>query len=240
MNTITLFKYGEDLVRSFDRGGEIYFVAKDVATVLGYSNTNKAISDHCKNSVRDGVTIRDSMGRMQTASIIPERDVYRLIMRSKLPTAEKFEDWVVGEVLPSIRKTGEYNSINSLPDFNDPVAAARAWADEREMVERQKIEIANNAPKVEFVNKLVERDTLVNATQVGLSHGLSAKALNNLLDKFGGVYNKAVKRGRVFTSEWVRKGYGEMKVGSTGHNQPLFTSAGQVKINEMLIAQGVV
>ncbi|WP_373691043.1 Bro-N domain-containing protein [Endozoicomonas sp. ONNA2] len=67
------------------------------------------MGDHCKNAVIDGVTIRDSIGREQKPTIIPERDVYRLVMRSKLPAAEQFEEWLVSEVLPSIRKTGSYN-----------------------------------------------------------------------------------------------------------------------------------
>lgn len=87
------------------RDGEVWFVAKDVCEVLGYSNSRKAIADHCKGG---NESLLPSAGGPQNMTIIPERDVYRLIMRSRLPHAEKFEDWVVGEVLPSIRKTGEY------------------------------------------------------------------------------------------------------------------------------------
>lgn len=83
-------------------------MAKDVTDILGYANGRKACADHCKAAVPDGVTIRDSMGRVQKSTGIPERDVYRLVMRSHLPAAEEFEEWVVGTVLPSIRKTGGY------------------------------------------------------------------------------------------------------------------------------------
>ena len=68
--------------------GEPWFVAKDVAELLGYVNPRKAVSDHCKGATGDGVTIRDAIGREQSMTIIPELDVYRLIMRSKLPAAE--------------------------------------------------------------------------------------------------------------------------------------------------------
>lgn len=64
-------------------------------------------------------------------NIIPESDVYRLVMRSNLPSAERFQDWVCEEVLPSIRKTGGYGTV-ALPNFSDPVEAARAWADKEE------------------------------------------------------------------------------------------------------------
>jgi len=85
--------------------GEPRFVAKDVAEVLGYGDTNQAIRKHCKAPEIYPV---ESTGQVRYIKIIPERDVYRLIMRSRLPQAEAFEDWVVGTVLPAIRKTGGY------------------------------------------------------------------------------------------------------------------------------------
>jgi prophage antirepressor-like protein len=91
--------------------GEPWFVAKDVAGVLGYSRTNDAVREHCKCpetfNLNSTVNHRGIRGNPNVA-IIPERDVYRLILRSKLPQAEAFEEWVVGEVLPMIRKTGMY------------------------------------------------------------------------------------------------------------------------------------
>ena len=85
--------------------GKPYFVGTDVAKALGYSNPRKAILDHCK-----GVTKRDTptSSGIQSMSYINEGDLYRLIMKSKLPSAEKFESWVMDEVLPTIRKTGSY------------------------------------------------------------------------------------------------------------------------------------
>ena len=77
-----------------EEDGKEWFVAKDVAEVLGYKNTNDAIKKHCKNSISDGVAIRDAMGREQKMAIIPRPDVYRLITKSKLPAAERFENWI--------------------------------------------------------------------------------------------------------------------------------------------------
>jgi len=131
MSNIIPFNFENNSIRVIEINQEPWFVAKDVADLLGYSNSRKAIADHCKSAISGGVTIRDAIGRKQNATIIPERDVYRLIMRSKLPEAEKFEEWVVGEVIPSIRKNGSY-SASSMPDFNNPAEAARAWADEYE------------------------------------------------------------------------------------------------------------
>lgn len=100
------FQFEAHAVRTLAINGEPWFVARDVASVLGYSNINDAIGRHCK-----GVVKRDlpTSSGIQSFSVIPERDVYRLIMRSKLPAAERFEEWVVGEVLPAIRKTGAYS-----------------------------------------------------------------------------------------------------------------------------------
>lgn len=88
-----------------DEHGKEWFVAKDVAEVLGYTNPHKAIRDHCKGVNESFIP---STGGVQATKIIPRADVLRLIMKSKLPAAEAFEKWVFEEVLPSIQKTGAY------------------------------------------------------------------------------------------------------------------------------------
>lgn len=104
-------EFGE--LRTLEESGQVYFVATDAAKALGYVNTSKAISDHCK-----GVTKRDTLteGGMQKLNFIPEGDLYRLIARSKLKSAERFEEWVFDEVLPTIRKTGSYSLANQSAD----------------------------------------------------------------------------------------------------------------------------
>lgn len=119
-----LFKYQEDNhfndFRTVGIDGEIWFVATDVTTILGYTNSSKAITDHCKEK---GITKRyplPTKGGMQSVTLLNESNLYRLIVKSKLPSAEKFEDWLFTEVLPSIRKTGQYSSgINRIetPNF---------------------------------------------------------------------------------------------------------------------------
>ena len=87
-------------------------MASDVCNVLGYANSRDAISRHCR-----GVAKHDTptTSGIQEVSIIPERDLYRLVMKSKLPSAERFENWVVSEVLPSIRKSGSFSAIATTP-----------------------------------------------------------------------------------------------------------------------------
>ncbi len=91
--------------RTVMKDGEPWFVGRDVALVLGYAKPREALAAHCKGGL---VSRLPSSGGPQDTTIIPERDVYRLIMRSKLPAAERFEEWVVGTVLPSLRKHGGY------------------------------------------------------------------------------------------------------------------------------------
>ncbi len=119
MNELQIFKneeFGE--VRSLVFNDEPYFVGKDVAEVLGYSNPRKALIDHV--DVEDkGVTKCDTLGGLQNLTIINESGLYSLILSSKLPTAKKFKRWVTSEVLPAIRKTGSYQ----VP--SDPMSALR-------------------------------------------------------------------------------------------------------------------
>lgn len=95
------------------------------------------------------------------------------------------------------------------------------------------------APKVAFVDNLVDRSVLMNASQVAQKHKKSAVWLNKILDELK-VYNKAVKRGRVFQQWFIDKGLGEMKQSEQGFSQAMFTNAGEVWINEKLYSEGLV
>ena len=113
---VTNFNFnGKDIRILADNPDEPMFVASDVAKVLGYRFPKDAISTHCKGATKRRLL---TAGGKQFVTIIPERDVYRLIMRSKLPQAEAFEEWVVGEVLPSIRKHGGY--VQGQENDDDP------------------------------------------------------------------------------------------------------------------------
>lgn len=107
MNELQIFNSGEfGEIRTIEIDGKPYFVGADVAKTLGYKDTVNALKQHCRGVVKHHLI--DSLGRNQEASFITEGDLYRLIMKSKLPSAEKFEAWVMDEVLPTIRKTGSY------------------------------------------------------------------------------------------------------------------------------------
>lgn len=105
-NELEIFKNEEfGQIRTLLIDEKPYFCASDIAKALGYSNPNKAVNDHCRAITKCSTPIS---GKIQAINFIPEGDVYRLIMKSKLPSSEKFESWVMDEVLPTLRKTGGY------------------------------------------------------------------------------------------------------------------------------------
>lgn len=89
-----------------------YFPATACARMLGYEHPQNAVSRHCRYSLKQGVPHPQNPNKMLTVNLIPEGDLYRLIVHSKLPSAEKFERWVFDEVLPEIRKTGTFGEID--------------------------------------------------------------------------------------------------------------------------------
>ena len=144
MNELQIFnnpEFGE--IRTIEIEGKPYFVASDVAAALGYANPRKAVSDHCK-----GVTKRDTptSSGVQSMSYIGEGDLYRLIMKSKLPSAEKFESWVMDEVLPSIRSTGYY--VKPL-----------TTAEQIKLIAQGNMELGERVDKVEDKLSSLENDT---------------------------------------------------------------------------------
>ena len=177
-NMIEIFKneeFGE--IRTLTINNEPYFVGKDVASILGYSNPRKALIDHVDEEDKiqnDGVTIRDSIGRLQKPTIINESGLYSLILSSKLPTAKKFKRWVTSEVLPSIRKHGAYMTEETLekaitnPDFLIKLATElKEEQNKRKQLEEEK---KLNAPKVVFADA-------VNVSETSISVGALAKLI---------------------------------------------------------------
>ena len=108
-NQLQVFNNAEfGQVRTIVKNEEVWFVGKDVAEALGYSNTRDALTKHIDNEDRADVAIHD--GRQNRSMIIiNESGLYSLVFSSKLPSAKKFKHWVTREVLPSIRKTGSYS-----------------------------------------------------------------------------------------------------------------------------------
>lgn len=129
MNELQIFnneEFGE--IRTTEIDGKPYFVASDVAKSLGYAIPHKAVQTHCKGVLKRNIPT--SSGN-QDVLLITEGDLYRLIMKSKLPSAEKFESWVMDEVLPSIRKTGSYGKPMSTGEQIQLLAKGNVELNER-------------------------------------------------------------------------------------------------------------
>lgn len=212
MNELQIFnndEFGE--IRTIEIEGRPYFGATDIARSLGYSRPADAITAHCKGSVKRRVL---TDGGEQDVKFIPEGDVYRLIVKSKLPSAEKFESWVFDEVLPAIRKTGGYQMPQTYSE------ALRALADKAEEAERLKHEnnvlVTQNAelqPKASYYDLVLQCKDLIPTNVIAKDYGWSAIKLNRFLAekkiqyKTGGVwllYQKYAEQGYTKTKTFAQ------------------------------------
>lgn len=124
MTAITPFSFEGQEVRSITaEDGQPWFVGKDVCGALGHGNHKQALS-RLPDDERCGVQIVDPIGRPQTVTVINEPGVYRLIMTSRVPAAERFKHWLFHEVLPAIRKTGRYQMSGCAGEIADLMAHA--------------------------------------------------------------------------------------------------------------------
>lgn len=194
------------------------FVANDVAAMLGYAKPANAITGHCKGAI---VLMTPTKGGMQNVKFIPESDVYRLIMRSKIPEAEKFQDWICEEILPVIRKTGGY--MIAKEDETPEEIMARALLVAKDTMKRKeerirqlekKVETVvkeNNKlrPKADFMDKVMDADERIDI-------GQSAKILNLPFGR-NTLFQKLREIGVFFKNknepkqEYVKRGYFVLK-----------------------------
>ena len=164
MNEIKIFnnpEFGE--IRTITIDDEPWFVGKDVAVILGYSNSRKALIDHVDEEDKtDGVTIRDSIGRDQNPVLINESGLYSLILSSKLPTAKKFKRWVTSEVLPAIRKNGMYMTDQKAYDLlHNSGSLADMLQQAAEQLRQKDIEIRRMKPKELFADAVATSDSSI-------------------------------------------------------------------------------
>jgi anti-repressor protein len=212
MNNLQIFnneKFGR--VRIIMSDDKPMFLANDVARSLGYMRTADAISTHCK-----GVAILPTPtdGGVQKVKYIPESDVYRLVMRSKLPQAEQFQDWVCDEVLPSIRKTGGYMSAKETDTPEMIMARAVLVANDtiarqKQQLEQAQKQVAALAPKAELMDKVLDTDQKIDV-------GQAAKILNLPFGR-NTLFQRLRERGIFFCNrnepkqEYINRGYFELK-----------------------------
>lgn len=212
MNELMIFDNPEfGTVRTLEEDGAILFCGSDVAKALGYGEPHKAISRHCKGGMKRRTL---TSGGEQEMSFIPESDLYRLVFSSKLPTAEKFTEWVTAEVLPSIRKHGGY--VNGQEQLSPEELMAKALlVAQKTLAEREArlsaltVENQIMAPKADYFDQLVERNTLTNFRETAKQLDIPPKKfVAFLLDK---KYVFRDKKGKLLPYEQKNNGLFEVK-----------------------------
>lgn len=213
MNELQIFNNEEfGSVRTITKDGKTYFVGNDVAKALGYSETAKAIRTHCK-----GVSEMDipTNGGIQTMKMITEGDIYRLVIKSQLPQAEKFESWVFDNVLPSIRKNGGY--IANQEQMTPEQIVANALIVAQNIISQKDRQIEEMKPKAEFFDAVADSKTAISMNEVAKVLNIKGYGRNNLfeflrnegiLDRFNVPYQKYVDNGwfRVVEQHYQKNG----------------------------------
>lgn len=176
-------------VRMVDDRGRLLFCGIDVAAALGYSNPRDALRRHCK-----GVVKHDTLtaGGLQSLSFVPEGDVYRLIVHSRLPGAERFEKWVFEEVLPAIRKTGGYMTSSLLEQaVADPNVLLRFAGEllaEHERNEHLSHEVSRLKPKADYYDTFIHPGDCTNIRATAKELGIGERAFCRFLMEAGFLY----------------------------------------------------
>lgn len=178
-----VFPVTRQKVRTVWHEGNVWFVANDVSACLGFARPEKAIIDHCNHAkTLKGPESGGLTSSPRGINIIPESDVYRLVMRSKLPAAEQFQTWVCEEVLPSIRKTGGYGRVvPASPTATKPQTEDQLILEAMQVLlsrtETLKAELAEAKPKADYYDTLVDDRDLLTFTEAGKLFGMSAQKL---------------------------------------------------------------
>ena len=213
MNTnLQTWSYENSEIRTVEKDGEPWFVGKDVAAVLGYSNTRDALAKHVDDEDKNTVVIRDGIQGNPNTIVINESGLYSLVLSSKLPNAKKFKRWVTSEVLPSIRKHGAYMTDQTLeqaltsPDFL--IQLATQLKEEKEQRKRLEAKVEQDKPKVLFADS-------VSASKSSILVGELAKILKQ----------NGVDTGQFRLFAWLRENGYLIKREGSDYNMPTQKSA---------------
>ena len=179
MEVPQIFSFENNQVRTILINDEPYFVGKDVANVLGYSNTKDALLRHVDLEDKMGSRITTS-GQSREMTIINESGLYSLILKSKLPNARKFKRWVISEVLPTIRKTGSYTNVPR--SFAEALRLAADLEEEKLILEQK---VAEYEPKITYLDTILASKDAVTTSQIAADYGMSAIQLNKILHHLG-------------------------------------------------------
>lgn len=203
MNNLVPFKFETSEIRIVVADGEPWFVGKDIAAALGYTDAAQAIKQHCKRhkplNLLNSVNLTESLS--PKLLMIQEPDVYRLIVKSTLPAAERFEAWVFEEVIPSIRKTGGYQKPNLVESRQQACSVikvelevAKIFNVPEHIAQIEAVKHANTLTGVDYghllahapaQNQIVYEEEMLEPKDLGERFGISAQKINKILAQEG-------------------------------------------------------
>ena len=232
-------------IRIIVENGEPLFCASDVCKALGYGNPSEALRKHC---VEGGITKRDTptSSGVQPMTYINEPNLYRLITRSKMPHAVKFQDWVFEEVLPTIRKTGTYGKTSAFQIPQTMQEALRLAADQMDKNAALQKQIEADAPKVSAYDDLVDDTGLFTATAVAKILHMKRCDLFTWLKRNQVAYQQG--KDWLPYSTWEKKQWAVVKIRELDNKktgEPItsrrlrFTTAGIFQMHKMMQAQKI-
>ena len=244
-NEIILFKneeFGE--IRTMNIDGEPWFVSKDVALTLGYTNPTKALNDHVdKEDMSFNETLK--LSRQSGVWLINESGLYSLILSSKLPNARKFRHWITAEVLPSLRKHGAYITAETLhKTMSDPRVLAKlltTLADEQDKRRKLEEENAFLSVKANYYDRILNSKNAVPVTQIAKDYGMSAISFNRMLHDYGIQYS--IRNSWVLYAEYANLGYTQSKTYAIDEDKAVmhtcWTQAGRFFLYNFLAERGI-
>lgn len=234
-------------VRTATVNGEVMFVGKDIADILEYTNTPKAIRDYVDDE--DKLTERIVLaGQNREVILINESGLYSLILSSKMPNARKFKNWVTSEVLPVIRKHGMYVIDEILENPNLAIAALTQIKEEREirkqleclaLVQRQ--QIAELQPKASYYDLILQNKNTVPITQIAKDYGMSGRKFNELLHELGVQYK--FRKTWLLYQHYAECGYTHSRTYAIDESRSVmhtyWTQKGRLFIYDLLKSEGI-
>lgn len=245
MNEVQLFNFENHEVRSLLLNNEPWFVGKDVADVLGYSNSRKAMADHVDDEDKEVLTSRNvTLENIPNRGItvVNESGLYSLILSSKLPSAKKFKRWVTSEVLPALRKTGQYQ----VKELSGQELMAKALIEAQSVLAAKDKQIEEMKPKASYYDVILNCKGLLATSVIAKDYGWSAIRLNEYLHKKGIQF----KQGKTWLlyQKYATEGYASTKthehLGNDGTNHAnvhtYWTQKGRRFIYDLLKNDGIV
>lgn len=253
MNELKIFENKQfGTIRTVEIDSTPYFVGKDVAEVLGYSNPRDALAKRVDDEDK-GVANCDTLGGKQQLTVINESGLYSLILSSKLPKAKEFKRWVTSEVLPAIRKHGVYAVDEVLENPDMLISALQALKEEKAKAKRltetlavQEQQIAELQPKASYYDVVLNCKDLVSVTEIAKDYGKSAKWLNEKLHELGIQFKQGGKTWLLY-QKYAEKGYTSTKTQTYNGNDgeihtrvhTYWTQKGRLFIYDKLKAENI-